>query len=69
MFWFLVQRLQTNMLWLKDAKYLLAKVLTIVPDNSIPVHELRMDKEYRINSYPTADLRDVPNRKLCNTML
>jgi hypothetical protein len=47
----------------------LSKVFTVVPDNRILVHELSIDKEYRIDASPTADLRDALNRELCNAML
>jgi hypothetical protein len=47
----------------------LSKVFTVVPDNRILVHELSIDKEYRIDPSPTADLRDALNRELCNAML
>lgn len=46
----------------------LSKVFTVVPDNRILVHELSIDKEYRIDPSPTADLRDALNRELCNAM-
>ncbi|CAO2658782.1 Nn.00g065050.m01.CDS01 [Neocucurbitaria sp. VM-36] len=46
----------------------LSKVFTVVPDNRILVHELSIDKEYRIDASPTADLRDALNRELCNAM-
>jgi hypothetical protein len=46
----------------------LSKVFTVVPDNRILVHELSIDKEYRIDSSPTADLRDALNRELCDAM-
>tara|TARA_R110002003_G_scaffold52_23_gene4567 strand:+ start:30759 stop:33695 length:2937 start_codon:yes stop_codon:yes gene_type:complete len=47
----------------------LSKVFTVVPDNRILVHELSIDKEYRIDASPTANLRDALNRELCNSML
>jgi hypothetical protein len=47
----------------------LAKVFTVVPDNRILVHELSIDKEFRVDASPTADLRDGLNRELCNAML
>ncbi|KAF1928586.1 uncharacterized protein M421DRAFT_149708 [Didymella exigua CBS 183.55] len=46
----------------------LSKVFTIVPDNRVLVHELSIDKEYRIDASPTADLRDALNRELCDAM-
>lgn len=46
----------------------LAKVFTVVPDNRVLVHELSIDKEYRIDASPTADLRDALNRELCDAM-
>ncbi|EMD97762.1 hypothetical protein COCC4DRAFT_144671 [Bipolaris maydis ATCC 48331] len=46
----------------------LSKVFTVVPDNRILVHELSIDKEYRIDPSPTADLRDALNRELCDAM-
>ncbi|KAF1921687.1 T-complex protein 11-domain-containing protein [Ampelomyces quisqualis] len=46
----------------------LSKVFTVVPDNRVLVHELSIDKEYRIDPSPTADLRDALNRELCNAM-
>jgi len=47
----------------------LSKVFTSMPDNRILIHELSIDKEYRIDASPTADLRDALNRELCNAML
>jgi hypothetical protein len=47
----------------------LSKVFTVVPDNRILVHELSIDREFRIDASPTADLRDALNRELCNAML
>lgn len=47
----------------------LSKVFTSLPPNRILAHELSLDKEYRIDSSPTADLRDALNRKLCESML
>ncbi|KAF2872516.1 T-complex protein 11-domain-containing protein [Massariosphaeria phaeospora] len=46
----------------------LSKVFTVVPHNRILVHELSIDKEYRIDASPTADLRDALNRELCDAM-
>ncbi|OAL48850.1 hypothetical protein IQ07DRAFT_588926 [Pyrenochaeta sp. DS3sAY3a] len=46
----------------------LSKVFTVVPDNRVLVHELSIDKEYRIDAAPTADLRDALNRELCDAM-
>jgi hypothetical protein len=46
----------------------LSKVFTSVPENRILVHELSIDKEYRIDASPTADLRDALNRELCDAM-
>ena len=46
----------------------LSKVFTVVPDNRILVHELSIDKDYRIDPSPTADLRDALNRELCDAM-
>lgn len=47
----------------------LSKVFTVVPDNRVLVHELSIDKEFRVDPTPTADLRDALNRELCNAML
>ncbi|KAL5120578.1 hypothetical protein ACEQ8H_001597 [Pleosporales sp. CAS-2024a] len=47
----------------------LSKVFTVVPDNRVLVHELSIDREYRIDASPTASLRDALNRELCNAML
>ncbi|KAF2833641.1 hypothetical protein CC86DRAFT_365484 [Ophiobolus disseminans] len=47
----------------------LSKVFTVVPDNRVLVHELSIDREYRIDASPTANLRDALNRELCNAML
>jgi hypothetical protein len=47
----------------------LAKVFTVVPGNRVLVHELSIDKEFRIDASPTADLRDALNRELCDSML
>lgn len=46
----------------------LSKVFTVVPGNRVLVHELSIDKEYRIDASPTADLRDALNRELCDSM-
>ncbi|KAL1797385.1 hypothetical protein ACET3X_003991 [Alternaria dauci] len=46
----------------------LSKVFTVVPDNRVLVHELSIDKDYRIDPSPTADLRDALNRELCDAM-
>lgn len=46
----------------------LSKVFTVVPENRVLVHELSIDKEYRIDASPTADLRDALNRELCDAM-
>ncbi|KAJ4357851.1 uncharacterized protein N0V89_002427 [Didymosphaeria variabile] len=46
----------------------LSKLFTSVPTNRILVHELSIDKEYRIDASPTADLRDALNRELCDAM-
>lgn len=46
----------------------LFKVFTSVPGNRVLVHELSIDKEYRIDASPTADLRDALNRELCDAM-
>lgn len=46
----------------------LSKVFTVMPDNRMLVHELAVDKEFRIDASPTAGLRDAVNRELCNAM-
>lgn len=46
----------------------LSKVFTVVPDNRVLVHELSIDKEFRVDASPTADLRDALNRQLCDSM-
>jgi hypothetical protein len=46
----------------------LSKVFTVLPDNRVLVHELSIDKDYRIDPSPTADLRDALNRELCDSM-
>ncbi|KAF2018162.1 Tcp11-domain-containing protein [Aaosphaeria arxii CBS 175.79] len=46
----------------------LSKVFTVVPTNRVLVHELSIDKEYRVDASPTADLRDALNRELCDAM-
>lgn len=46
----------------------LSKLFTVIPSNRILVHELSVDKEYRIDASPTADLRDALNRELCDAM-
>jgi hypothetical protein len=46
----------------------LAKVFTAVPGNRVLVHELSIDKDFRIDSSPAADLRDALNRELCDAM-
>lgn len=46
----------------------LSKVFTVVPGNRVLVHELSLDKEFRIDASPTANLRDALNRELCDAM-
>lgn len=46
----------------------LSKVFTVLPNNRTVVHELSIDKEFRIDPSPTADLRDALNRELCDSM-
>jgi len=46
----------------------LSKIFTVIPTNRTLVHELSIDKEYRIDASPTADLRDALNRELCDAM-
>lgn len=46
----------------------LSKLFTSIPTNRILVHELSIDKDYRIDASPTADLRDALNRELCDAM-
>lgn len=46
----------------------LSRVFTAVPPNRVLVHELSLDKEFRIDASPTADLRDALNRELCDAM-
>lgn len=46
----------------------LSKLFTSIPTNRILVHELSIDKEFRIDASPTADLRDALNRELCDAM-
>jgi hypothetical protein len=46
----------------------LSKVFTAVPGNRVLVHELSIDKDFRIDPSPTADLRDALNRELCDAM-
>ncbi|KAF1976008.1 hypothetical protein BU23DRAFT_552013 [Bimuria novae-zelandiae CBS 107.79] len=46
----------------------LSKLFTVIPTNRILVHELSVDKEYRVDASPTADLRDALNRELCDAM-
>ncbi|KAF1960141.1 hypothetical protein CC80DRAFT_544598 [Byssothecium circinans] len=47
----------------------LSQVFTVVPGNRVLVHELSIDKEFRIDAAPTANLRDAVNRELCDAML
>lgn len=46
----------------------LAKVFSIVPSNRVLIHELAVDKEYRIDPSPNADIRDALNREVCDSM-
>jgi hypothetical protein len=46
----------------------LSKLFTSIPTNRILVHELSIDKEFRIDASPTAGLRDALNRELCDAM-
>ena len=46
----------------------LSRVFTITPNNRVLVHELSIDKEFRIDPSPSADLRDALNRELCDAM-
>lgn len=46
----------------------LSRLFTSIPTNRVLVHELSIDKEFRIDASPTADLRDALNRELCDAM-
>ncbi|OCK77420.1 hypothetical protein K432DRAFT_436542 [Lepidopterella palustris CBS 459.81] len=46
----------------------LTKLFSVVPDNRILVHELAIDREYRIDTSPHADVRDALNRDVCDSM-
>ncbi|KAF2204774.1 hypothetical protein GQ43DRAFT_363855 [Delitschia confertaspora ATCC 74209] len=46
----------------------LSKVFSVVPGNRVLIHELAIDKEYRIDASPNADLRDALNREVCDSM-
>ena len=46
----------------------LTKLFSVVPNNRVLVHELAIDKEYRIDTSPHADLRDAINREVCDSM-
>jgi hypothetical protein len=47
----------------------LAKVFSVVPPNRVLIHELAIDKDFRIDPSPNADLRDALNREVCDSML
>jgi len=46
----------------------LTRLFSTVPPNRILVHELAIDKEYRINTEPNSELRDAINREVCDGM-
>ncbi|KAF2100845.1 hypothetical protein NA57DRAFT_36319 [Rhizodiscina lignyota] len=46
----------------------LAKIFSILPDNRILVHELAIDKEFRIDNSPHSNLRNAVNREICESM-
>ncbi|CAI6338379.1 unnamed protein product [Periconia digitata] len=47
----------------------LSQIFTVVPTNRVLVHELSIDKEYRIDASPTASRRNALNRGLCDGMI
>ncbi|KAF2235111.1 hypothetical protein EV356DRAFT_417008, partial [Viridothelium virens] len=54
-----------------DADFLTAefgKIFSPLPSNRVMVHELSIDKEYRIDVSPQSDIRDAFNRQLCDSM-
>ncbi|KAF2184432.1 hypothetical protein K469DRAFT_688892 [Zopfia rhizophila CBS 207.26] len=46
----------------------LSKLFTVVPHNRVLVHELALDKEFRMESSPNANIRDALNREICDSM-
>ncbi|KAK3082347.1 hypothetical protein LTS18_004259 [Coniosporium uncinatum] len=46
----------------------LTRLFSTVPPNRILVHELAIDKEYRIDTEPNSELRDAVNREVCDGM-
>ncbi|KAI9714455.1 MAG: hypothetical protein M1820_000416 [Bogoriella megaspora] len=46
----------------------LGKIFSPLPDNRTIVHELAIDKEYRIDTNPQSEIRDALNRQLCDDM-
>lgn len=46
----------------------ISKLFSILPDNRTLVHELAIDKEFRIDNSPHSDLRDAVNREICESM-
>jgi len=46
----------------------IAKMFSVVPPNRVLVHELAIDKEFRIDSAPHTEQRQLLNRSLCDSM-
>lgn len=44
------------------------KLFSTIPDNRILVHELAIDKDYRIDMSPHSDFRDALNQQICSAM-
>ncbi|KAF2840570.1 hypothetical protein M501DRAFT_1055899 [Patellaria atrata CBS 101060] len=51
-----------------DASDVLMKIFSPVPSNRVLVHELSIDKEYRIDVGPHSDIRDAFNQSVCDSM-
>ncbi|KAF2085875.1 Tcp11-domain-containing protein [Saccharata proteae CBS 121410] len=46
----------------------LAKLFSPMPSNRVLVHELAIDKEFRIDEPQRSDIRDALNREICDSM-
>ncbi|KAF2461508.1 T-complex protein 11-domain-containing protein [Lineolata rhizophorae] len=46
----------------------LTRLFSVVPPNRVLVHELAIDKDYRVDVSPHSDLRNAINRSVCDSM-
>ncbi|KAF2809575.1 uncharacterized protein BDZ99DRAFT_417587 [Mytilinidion resinicola] len=47
----------------------ITKMFSVMPHNRILVHELAIDKDFRLDPSPQAELREAMHRDLCDSML